>query len=160
MLTKTKLLVVLISTILLFSACFNSGGDSPSENLRTFANAIIDNDMNKALNYLTDDSVEGLSEIYNFIVEIDQGDPETKKELENEIGVSLDELKNMNERDRLALLMEKTGDNPFASEDMEFDIISDEINGDEAIVTIKIQSGKEIPITMIKEDGIWKLEYK
>lgn len=158
MLKGKKIIILLVSSIILLSACFNSGS-SPSDTLKSFADAIKDNDLKKAFNYLSDESIDGLSEMFDFIIEMAEEDAETKKELEYELGVSFEELKSMNERDCLALMMEKTGENPFAAEDMDFEIVSEEINGDEATVTIKISSGDEIPIIMIKESGTWKLEY-
>jgi len=155
---EKKLVIVLVLCLILLSACFKSGDGSPSENLKTFTNAIKDNDMHTAFNYLTDESIEGSCAIYIFIDEL-ENDPEIQNKLENELGVSFEELKKRNDKESLALLMEKTGENPFSDEVMDYEIVTEEIDGDEAIVTIKMLSGEEIPINMVKEDGIWKLEY-
>lgn len=153
-----KLSALLVIAVFILSACSGGGASSPSATVEGFAQAIKDGDVKKAVDYMSDGTVENMSAMFDMFIEMAAEDPDAAAEMEKELGISIDELKEMEPRERLAAILENTGEEDMFGEMGEFEIVSEEIDGDEAVVTIKTGDGEEEEITLIKENGAWKLD--
>ncbi|KQC13039.1 MAG: hypothetical protein APR63_01380 [Desulfuromonas sp. SDB] len=153
-----KLSALLVLVVFILSACSGGGASSPSAAVEGFAQAIKDGDVKKAVDYMSDGTVENMSAMFDMFIEMAAEDPDAAAEMEKELGISIDELKGMEPRERLATILENTGEEDMFGEMGEFEIVSEEIDGDEAVVTIKTGDGEEEEITLIKENGAWKID--
>lgn len=152
-----RLSALLVLALFVLTACFGGGANTPQTVVEGFSGAIKDGDIKKAVSYMSDETVENMAGMFDLFIAMAEEDPEAKAEMEEELGISLDELKGMDSRERLATILDNMEDNPFEGQDMDYDFVSEEIDGDHATVTIKTGDGEE-DIELVKENGQWKID--
>ncbi len=152
---KIAISVVLGLALIASFGCFKKSS-GPSDVVNQFAAAMKAGEYEKAVGFMSDKSVNKASEAFDMIFSFAEADPDMKAEFEKELGVSLDEFKAMNPRQRLAKILSMSPEeNPF--KDIEYSVISETIDGDKA--TVKVKSGdEEDEITLINENGAWKID--
>ncbi|MBN2364383.1 DUF4878 domain-containing protein [candidate division WOR-3 bacterium] len=152
---KIAISVVLGLALIAAFGCFKKSS-GPSDVVNQFAAAMKAGEYEKAVGFMSEKSINKASEAFDMIFSIAESDPDMKAEFEKELGVSLDEFKAMNPSQRLAKILSMSPDeNPF--KDIEYTVLSETIDGEKA--TVKVKTGdEEDEITLIKENGAWKID--
>ena len=159
---ENKVITIIASIIFIFIALFITSqiigkDNSPSSTVEGFANALRNGDIRRAVDYMSDNTVENMSAMFDLFIEMAEEDPDAAREIENELGYSIYELKRMDPRERLTAILENTNEEDLFVDIGDFKIIAEEIDGDNAVVTIQTSDGEE-DIYLIKEHGKWKID--
>ncbi|MBN1150672.1 DUF4878 domain-containing protein [candidate division WOR-3 bacterium] len=152
---KIAIGVVLGLALIATFGCFKKSS-SPTAVVNEFAAAMKAGEYEKAVGYMSENSVNKASEAFDMIFSLAESDPSMKEEMEKELGISIDEFKAMDARQRLAKILSMSPEeNPF--KEMEYEVLSETIDGEKA--TVKVKTGdEEDEIYLIQENGAWKID--
>jgi hypothetical protein len=147
-----RLILVVLTALCLVAAC---GGPNPGDAVKGFFDAVKAGDGEKAAGYLSRSAVEEMGSIRQYMMSDESG----VAELAAEMGVSADQLRNVDDLGFVALLL-CSEDFRGELEGIEVSVGSSTIEGESATVQITYtQDGEsdEDEIELVKEDGAWKL---
>lgn len=123
---------VLINFLFLIYGCeSNVGSDSPANSVKDFVSALKEQNPGKAWNYLSSNS----QKMYNDIA------------------------KNRNQSGKEYFEKSASSIGSQGMLGMDFEVVDEKKDGDNATVTIKTKDGNISELYSIKEGGVWKLDY-
>ncbi|MBK8981241.1 MAG: DUF4878 domain-containing protein [Ignavibacteria bacterium] len=129
---RVNLFIALFLISLFIAGCGSTGGsDSPANSLKDFVSALKEQNPGKAWNFLSSNS----QKMYDDIA------------------------KNRNQSGKEYFEKSVSNVSSLGLIGMDFDVIDEKKDGDNAVVLIKSKDGSTTEYFSVKESGVWKLDY-
>ncbi len=148
----------LLALALVFTACGGgSAGATPKATFEAMKAAGEKKDGGALYDLLSPDAQKKVAAQLDQMkaTPVDQMQAEVKKQMEEQFGMTFDEMKKMSARDFMAKMFAKMSDEDL-KEVKDTVFVSEKIDGDKAVVTTK-QGDTEDTLQMVKIDGKWFL---
>jgi len=140
--------IVLLVSINIFSAEL-----TPKEVVEDFADAIIEYDMERFVYHFSDSTVSMFVGMFELFYQL-----EDDEEFEALIGMSVEEFINKGDREMIVIILENVDELKDEFQGVEdIEIISENIDGDDAIVFILVEEEEE-EIPLVLENNEWKID--